>query len=70
MHDAIGTAGMLRGWVSIWTTQMAWLVVALAVSIGTMVVVEALIAARARREQRKLPLISAAVAGCQDPKLG
>jgi hypothetical protein len=70
MHDAIGTAGMLRGWISIWTTQMVWLLAALAVSIGTTVVVETLIVARARREQQKLPLVPAAIAGCQDPPLG
>lgn len=70
MHDAIGTAGMLRGWISIWTTQMMWMLAALAVSIGTTVVVETLIAARARREERKLLLMAAAVAGCQDPPLG
>lgn len=70
MHDAIGIAGMLRGWVSIWMTQTIWLVVALAVSIGTMVIVEALITARERREQEKLPLIPTAVAGGQDPPFG
>jgi hypothetical protein len=69
MHDAIGTAGMLRGWVSIWMTQMIWLMVALTVSIGTTAVAETLIAARARREQRKLRLIPVAVADCQDPPL-
>ena len=61
---------MLRGWVSIWMTQMVWLTVALAVSIGTTVIVETLIAARERREPWKLPLVPVAVAGGQDPPLG
>jgi hypothetical protein len=49
MHDMIGSAGMLRGWITMWTTQSLWLLAALTVSIGAAVVAEHLIAARNRR---------------------
>jgi hypothetical protein len=50
MHDMIGGAGMLRGWVTMWTTQMLWLFPSLAVSVGAAAVVELLMAAHARRK--------------------
>ena len=39
MHDMIesvmvGSAGMLRGWVEVWTTHMLWLLATLTVSVG------------------------------------
>ncbi len=43
MHDVIGSAGMLRGWVAVWTLQMLWLFVALTVSVGVLAAVEFLI---------------------------
>jgi hypothetical protein len=55
MHDAIGTAGMLRGWVAIWTVQMVWPLLALVVSLGTTAIAEALIDAHGRRKQQTLP---------------
>jgi hypothetical protein len=50
MHDMIGSAGMLRGWIAVWTTHMLWLLATLTVSVGTAAVAELLIAARARRD--------------------
>jgi hypothetical protein len=49
MHDMIGSAGMLRGWIAIWTTRALWLFVSLTVSVGAAAVAEVLIAARKRR---------------------
>lgn len=46
MHDVIGSAGMLRGWLEIWTTQMLWLLATLVVSVGSAVAAEELLAAR------------------------
>ena len=70
MHDAIGTAGMLRGWVAIWTLQMVWPLLTLAVSLGAMVITEAVIEALGQRRQQKLPLVSVGIAPCQDPPPG
>jgi hypothetical protein len=50
MHDMIGSAGMLRGWITVWTSQMLWLLGSLTVSVGTVALAELLIAARVRRE--------------------
>ena len=50
MHDMIGGAGMLRGWIAVWTTQMLWLLASFTVSVGTVALVEMLMTARARRE--------------------
>ena len=50
MHDMIGSAGMPRGWIAMWTTQSLWLLAALTVSVGAAAVAELLIAARNRRE--------------------
>jgi anti-sigma-K factor RskA len=68
MHDAIGSAGMLRGWVAIWTEQMLWPLVALAAALIIMIVAEALIAAQTRGEQQKPLTFVASVA--HDPPLG
>ncbi len=51
MHDMIGSSGMLRGWVAMWTTQMLWLLGSFTVSVAAAAIAELLIAARARREQ-------------------
>jgi hypothetical protein len=34
MHDMIGSTGMLRGWVELWSAHMLLLLVTLIVSIG------------------------------------
>ena len=48
MHDMIGSAGMLRGWVDIWTTHTLWLLGTLTVSVGAGALVELLITERRR----------------------
>jgi hypothetical protein len=53
----IGSAGMLRGWVAMWTMQMLWLLATLTLSVGAMAVGELLISVRNR------------LYGCQDPAL-
>ena len=55
MHDMIGGAGMLRGWVAVWTMEMAWLVATITIAVRAMAMAELLIAGRARRAQAKLP---------------
>ena len=70
MHDAIGTAGMLRGWVAIWTVQMAWPLLALAVSLAATAIAEALMEARGQRTQQRLRLVRAGVAPYQTPPPG
>lgn len=60
MHDVIGNAGMLRGWIAVWTMQMVWLFVALAFSIGATAMMELLMnrgnePARVRHRPRIAP---------------
>ncbi len=45
MHDYIGGAGMLRGWIALWT-DMLWLLAIMTAAIGAMAVIELLIEAR------------------------
>jgi hypothetical protein len=40
MHDVIGGAGMLRGWVAVWSMQMLWLMAGLAATVGATAMVE------------------------------
>ncbi len=55
MHDIIGSAGMLRGWVTVWTMQMLWLFASLTVAVGVVGVVETIVDEyRRRREARPL----------------
>jgi hypothetical protein len=49
MHDMIGSAGMLRGWITMWAAQALWLLASLTVSVGAAAVAEHLIAVRNRR---------------------
>ena len=51
MHDVMGNAGMLRGWISIWTMQMIWFVAAMSVAVGVTAMAELLITRRGRRAQ-------------------
>lgn len=69
MHDAIGSAGMLRGWVAIWTEQMLWPLATLVVALAVMMVAEALMTVRTRREQQKLILTPTGLVA-HDPPLG
>ena len=70
MHDAIGTAGMLRGWVAIWTVQMVWPLLALAVSLGATAFAEALMEARGQRREQRLPVVSLGIVPRQNPPPG
>lgn len=40
MHDVIGSAGMLRGWVALWTVQMLWSFATLVVAVGALALAE------------------------------
>jgi hypothetical protein len=51
MHDMIGSAGMLRGWVAVWTMQMLWLFASLTVAVGVVGVLETLVAGYHRRRE-------------------
>ena len=42
MHDMIGSAGMLRGWVEVWSAHMLLLFATLTVSVGVAALVELL----------------------------
>lgn len=67
MHDMIGGAGMLRGWVAVGTMQMAWLVATMTIAVGAMAMAELLVAGRARRAQAKLPRLMATLdPGCRE----
>ena len=57
MHDVIGSAGMLRGWVTMWTTQMLWLLAALTVSVAMAAIAELVIVRRARRRDALVMMI-------------
>jgi len=54
MHDMIGSAGMLRGWVAVWTMQMLWLFASLTVAVGVVGVLETLVARYHRRREVKI----------------
>jgi hypothetical protein len=54
MHDMIGCAGMLRGWVAVWTMQMLWLFASLTVAVGVVGVLETLVARYHRRREVKI----------------
>jgi hypothetical protein len=62
MHDVMGNVGMLRGWVSIWTTQMMWFVATMIVAVGVTAMAELLVTGRVRRAQAKGPMLHASAA--------
>ncbi len=51
MHDLIGGGGMLRGWISVWTMQMMWILPTMALAVGTVALVELLISTRSARSR-------------------
>ena len=61
MHDLIGSAGMLRGWVALWTMQMMWLIATMTVSVGAITMAELLITRHARYVQGRMPAQVSAV---------
>lgn len=50
MHDIIGGSGMLRGWITMWTMQLLWLLAATVVTVGAAAVVELALSSRDREE--------------------
>jgi hypothetical protein len=56
MHDMIGSGGMLRGLVALWTTQMLWFMAAMTVTVAVTAMAELLFAGYARRARVTLPL--------------
>jgi len=51
MHDMIGSAGMLRGWVAVWTMQMLWLFASLTIAVGVVGALETLVVGYHRRRE-------------------
>ncbi len=54
MHDMIGSTGMLRGWVAVWTLQMAWFAAMMTVTVGATAMLELLFTGHARRARARL----------------
>jgi hypothetical protein len=55
MHDMIGSGGMLRGWISMWTMQMMWFLAMMTVAVGATAMAELLITRRVERAKARLP---------------
>jgi hypothetical protein len=55
MQDMIGSGGMLRGWVAVWTLQMLWFAAAMTVTVGVTALLELLFTAYTRRGRAELP---------------
>jgi hypothetical protein len=55
MQDMIGSGGMLRGWVAIWTLQMVWFAAMMTVTVGATAILELLFTGHARNERAELP---------------
>ena len=53
MHDVIGSAGMLRGWIALWTMEMLWFSAMMTLTVGAIAIAELLITARADRAQAR-----------------
>jgi hypothetical protein len=58
MHDMIGSAGMLRGWVAVWTLQMVWFAALMTVTVGATAMLELLFTGHARHKRAELPKAS------------
>jgi hypothetical protein len=55
MQDMIGSTGMLRGWVAVWTLQMVWFAATMTVTVGATAMLELLFNGHARRARAALP---------------
>ena len=55
MQDMIGSAGMLRGWVAVWTLQMVWFAATMTVTVGATAMLELLFTGHARRTRAAQP---------------
>jgi hypothetical protein len=54
MHDVIGSAGMLRGWIALWTNGMPWFIVTMTLTVGAVAIAELLITTRTLRAGKVL----------------
>lgn len=54
MHDMIDSAGMLRGWIDIWTGHFLWLLATLTMSVGAVALVEQLFDLRSSRRRSQI----------------
>ena len=54
MHDVIGSAGMLRGWIALWTMEMFWFFAVMTLTVGAVAIAELLITARADRTEARI----------------
>jgi hypothetical protein len=55
MQDMIGSGGMLRGWVAVWTLQMVWFAAMMTVTVGATAMLELLFVGHARQERAERP---------------
>jgi hypothetical protein len=55
MQDMIGSGGMLRGWVAVWTLQMVWFAAMMTVTVGVTAMLELLFTGHARHERAERP---------------
>ena len=55
MQDMIGSGGMLRGWVAVWTLQMVWFAAMMTVTVGATAMLELLFTGHARHKRAELP---------------
>jgi hypothetical protein len=51
MQDMIGSGGMLRGWVAVWTLQMLWFTAMMTVTVGATAILELLFTGHFRHER-------------------
>jgi hypothetical protein len=58
MQDMIGSGGMLRGWVAVWTLQMVWFAAMMTVTVGATAMLELIFTGHARHERAKPPQAS------------
>jgi hypothetical protein len=54
MHDVIGSAGMLRGWIALWTNGVLWFIATMTLTVGAVAIAELLITTRALRAGKVL----------------
>jgi hypothetical protein len=55
MQGMIGSSGMLRGWVAVWTLQMVWFAAMMTVTVGATATLELLFTGHARHERAEPP---------------
>lgn len=55
MQDMLGSAGMLRGWIAVWSMDMVWFVATMTLTVGATATLELLFGGHARRVLATLP---------------